>query len=115
MKLINNFIFLLISTFSTVNYANQFYLGTDISYVTFDQVEFEAVNVNSILAGYTFENWSIEGSYNVSNTHNQFYGGDQKVNMLHLYSVYRSRGAMYYKIKLGISNERYNFMITMEI
>ena len=67
------------------------------------------MNVKSILAGYTFENWSIEGSYNISNTHNKFYGGDQKVNMYHLYSVYRSQGALYYKIKLGITNEKYKF------
>ena len=109
MKLIYTFIFLFISTFSTVNYANQFYLGTDISHLKFDQIEFEAVNVKTILAGYTFKNWSIEGSYNISNTDNKFYGGDQKVNMYHLYSVYRSQGALYYKIKLGITNERYKF------
>lgn len=71
-------------TFRTTDVSIIFYLGTDISHMKFDQIEFEAVNVKSILAGYTFENWSIEGSCNVCNIHNQFYGGDQKVNMLHL-------------------------------
>lgn len=77
--------------------------------MTLDQIEFDAVNVNSILAGYEFENWAIEGGYHVSKTQNKFYGGDQKISMYHLYSVYRSSETLYYKIKLGITNERYKF------
>ena len=95
--------------FSTLIYAKQFYFGTDFSHMQLDQIEFDSVNVNSILAGYEFENWAIEGSYNISKTHNKFYGGDQKINMYHLYSVYRSQEKLYYKIKLGVTNERYKF------
>ncbi|MGJ8691467.1 MAG: hypothetical protein ACSHW0_03215 [Thalassotalea sp.] len=95
--------------FSTINHAEQFYIGTDISHMTLDQVEFDAVNVKSLLAGYTFEKWSIESSYNTSITDNRFYGGDQKIKMFHLYGVYRSQGDLYSKMKLGITNERYQF------
>jgi hypothetical protein len=95
--------------FSTISHSDQFYVGTDISHMEFDQVEFDATNVKSILAGYTFEKWAVEGSYNTSNTDNDFYGGEQKINMFHLYGVYRSQGDLYYSVKLGITNERYQF------
>ena len=107
MKLICAFILIFTSIFSTANYANQFYLGADISHMTFDQSEFDTVNVKSIIAGYTVNNWSIEGSYHDSNTNNHLYGGKQKIDMYHLYGVYRSQDALYYKLKLGITNERY--------
>lgn len=101
------FSFGLVLLFPKVINANNFYIGTDLSQMKFDQNEFDTTNIKSILAGYTFDNWSIEGSYSTSKTHNQFYNGDQKVDMFHLYSVYRSQGDLYYKIKLGITNERY--------
>ena len=72
-----------------------------------DQIEFDSVNVNNILIGYKFESWSIEGSYNISKTQNKYYGGDQKIDMYRMLSVYRSKEKFYYKVKLGISNERY--------
>lgn len=109
MKLVTMPFFVCTAMFSTGLTAAQFYIGTDFSHMTLDQVEFDAVNVNSIVAGYEFENWAIEGSYHVSKAQNQFYGGDQKINMVHLYSVYRSSDALYYKVKLGITNERYKF------
>lgn len=109
MKLFYPCIFLFVSTLSTFTYANQFYIGTDFSRMELDQAEFDSVNVTSILAGYEFENWAVEGSYHISKTDNEFYGGDQKINMYHIYGVYRSQETLYYKIKLGITNERYKF------
>lgn len=95
MNLASRLFFVCTSIFSTTLSANQFYIGIDFSHMTLDQVEFDAVNVNSILAGYEFENWAIEGGYHVSKTQNKFYGGDQKINMYHLYSVYRSSETLY--------------------
>lgn len=109
MKLINTIIFLSSVIFSNISEAQQFYFGTDISHMTLDQPEFNSATVNNILMGYEFEQWSIEGSYNISKTRNQFYGGEQKINMYHLYSVYRSSTPLYYKVKLGITHERYKF------
>lgn len=108
-KITYTFTFIFALMFPTINHANQFYVGTDISHMTLDQKELDATNVKSVLAGYTFEKWSIEGSYNTSNTDNHFYGGEQKIDMFHLYGVYRSQGDLYYKVKLGITNERYKF------
>ena len=109
MKLGHVFILACASLFSGVSAAGDWYLGSGLSQMKLAQVEFETTNVSSILAGYEFEDWSVEGSYNVSEEHNKFYGGDQKINMYHLYSVYRSQEDLYYKIKLGITNERYKF------
>ena len=106
-KIAHVFIYGLILIFPIMNHANEIYLGTDISPITFDQKEFDSTNVKSILAGYSFDKWSVEGSYNMSKTHNQLYGADQKINMYHLYSVYRSQNDFYYKVKLGITNESY--------
>jgi len=58
--------FLCTSMFSTFTNVNQFFLGTDVSHMRLDQIEFGAVNVNSILAGYEFGNWAIKASYNIS-------------------------------------------------
>jgi hypothetical protein len=103
------FSFGLVVLFSKVINANNLYVGTDFSQMKFDQNEFDTTNIKSVLAGYAFDNWSIEGSYNTSNTDNHFYGGKQKIDMFHLYGVYRSQGDLYYKMKLGITNERYQF------
>lgn len=94
---------------SSFTHADQFYLGTDFSHMELDQSEFDSVNVNNILVGYEFNNWGVEGSYNISNTQNEFYGGEQKINMYHLYGVYRSQETFFYKFKLGVTNERYKF------
>ncbi|MGX9416178.1 hypothetical protein ACWU4D_02385 [Vibrio sp. WJH972] len=109
MKLITKCFVAWASILSSFAHANQFYVGTDFSRMTLDQTEFNSVNVNNILAGYEFNHWAIEGSYNISNTHNDFYGGDQKINMVHLYGVYRSQETLFYKIKFGVTNERYKF------
>lgn len=89
--------------------AQNFYVGTDLSHMTLKQPEFDSVNVVSILAGYELNSWAVEGSVNLSKTHNDFYNGDQEIDMYHLYGVYRSQGTLYYKLKLGVSNERYKF------
>jgi len=100
---------LIISALSKSTYAGDFYVGTDLSNLQFEQTEFEATSVNSLVVGYEFNQWSIEGSYNSSSTNNNYFGGDQKVNMYHLYTAYRSSGSYYYKVKLGLTNERYKF------
>ena len=86
---------------------NQFYVGADIGRLSFDQKEFDSVGVSSFLLGYQFVNWSVDGSYNISKTDSDVFGGDQKIKMYHLYSTYRNKGNYYYKLKVGITNERY--------
>lgn len=101
--------FLIISSLSKLAYAGGFYMGTDLSHLQFDQAEFDSTNVYSVVAGYEFNRWSIEGGYHFSKTDNKHFAGDQKVNMYHLYTAYRSAGSYYYKVKLGLTNERYKF------
>ena len=87
--------------------ANEFYLGTDLSRLEFEQAEFDTTYLNSVLIGYQFDKWSLEGGYDISKRSNDFFCGDQEVNMYHLYGVYRSEGTLFYKIKFGLTNERY--------
>lgn len=100
-------VLIILLAMATVLKANVLYLGVDFGKLTFDQPEFENVNNTSVLLGYQFSNWAIEGGYHVSKTVNKFFCGDQKVKMYHLYSVYRSFDEIYYKLKLGLTNERY--------
>lgn len=109
MKLLTITALLFISVFSKSTYAGDFYVGTDLNNLQFEQTGFETTNAYALVAGYELNRWSIEGSYNFSKTNNKYFGGDQKVNMYHLYTVYRSAGSYYYKVKLGLTNERYKF------
>lgn len=110
MKQIYITILLIVCTFSKMSSAEGVYIGIDLNNLQFEQPEFEATPVYSITAGYDFNRWAIEGSYNYSQTDNNYFGGDQTVNMYHLYGVYRSVGTYYYKVKLGLTNEKYKFL-----
>ncbi len=99
----------LLMGFSAPGFSDQFYLGSEFSRMDLEQSEFDSTNVIGVLVGYQFNNWAVEGSYNTSETSNEFYGGDQNISMYHLYSVYRTAGNIYYKAKLGVTNERYKF------
>ena len=102
-------VFILLLCFSSTSKAGGLYLGLDFGCLEFDQTEFDRVDNSSVLIGYQFINWAIEGSYHYSETENEFFGGNQRIEMYHLYTAYRSSDEIYYKLKLGVTNERYKF------
>jgi len=110
MKKIFSLIIIIFCTFSKISAADGAYIGTDLNHLNFAQPEFKSAPVYSLVAGYEFNRWAIEGSYNFSETDNKYYGGDQKNTMYHLYGVYRSEGTFYYKAKLGLTHEKYDFL-----
>ena len=106
VKLLCTFILLIASISAR---AEGLYLGIDRGALVFEQVEFNNVANTGFLVGYQFDNWAVEGIYNTSSRYNDAFRGEQNVDMYHLYSVYRSSGNIYYKLKFGLTNERYQF------
>ena len=93
--------------FSSAAIADKFYVGIDPGQLKFDQEFLVDTDNFGLVAGYRWNGWGVESVINFSEAESDIWGGDQVVNMYHLYGTYQTEGQYYLKARLGLSNERY--------